>query len=102
MATDSEVLLLAFRMVAVHPNAELDRWLAAVLQQDGAEVRGGAKWRPPKEWTPRGVERELIQRALTRDSDKDLRKSATYWIRSMGNAPWALTTRGAFNLLIEA
>ena len=23
-------------------------------------------------------------------------------IRSMGNAPWALTTRGAFNLLIEA
>ena len=43
MATDSEVLLLAFRMVAVHPDAELDRWLAAVLQHDGAEVRGGAK-----------------------------------------------------------
>ena len=56
-------------MVAVHPDADLDRWLAAVLQQDGAEARGGAKWRPPKEWTPRGVERVLIQSSLTRETD---------------------------------
>jgi len=61
--------LLAVRMVAVHPDAELDRWLAAVLQHDGAEARGGAKWRPPKEWNPKGVERGLVQRSLTREAD---------------------------------
>ena len=67
LATDPEVLVLAVRMVG-QPDAELDRWQAAVLQKDGEEAAKRADWRPSG-WHAQGLERRLLNRAVTQQAD---------------------------------